>query len=179
MTGDDYILTASGLKFYPLRPRSGDLYIKDIAHALAMKCRWGGHTRAFYSVAEHCIRCAEIVSPEVRLWALLHDAAEAYLPDICRPIKQQYPQLVEAEDRILALVCTRWGLPADMPTQVKWADDTLMVTEARDLMGFDARGDGRGTGLPEAQPVRIEPWGPAEAKHSFLKVFQSLVAEIV
>ena len=172
-----YIVTAGGRKFWPLSPRIEDLDLGDIANALAKKCRWGGHTNTFYSVAEHCVRVAKILPPELRLWGLLHDAGEAYLPDLCRPIKQSYPQLVEAEERILDLVAVKWGLPREMPARVKWADDTLLVTEARDLMNFDARQDPRGDGLPEPLVTPISPWGPIMAKAAFVQAFRELYQE--
>lgn len=83
----DWIQTFSGKKFFPLEPEKNEYDIHDIAHALSLKCRFGGHCQRFYSVAEHCVRVADIVAPESKLWALLHDAAEAYLPDVCQPIK--------------------------------------------------------------------------------------------
>lgn len=82
-----WIQTYTGKKMFPLAPKREDICIEDIAHALSMKCRFNGHCNLFYSIAQHSLIVASLVKPELRLAALLHDAAEAYLPDFCRPIK--------------------------------------------------------------------------------------------
>jgi hypothetical protein len=159
--------TFTGRAFYPFDPRPEDIDPGDIAHALAHICRYGGHSRRFYSVAEHAVRCSQIVPPEDALWALLHDAAEAYVGDMVRPLKT-HPGLAffqETEDRILRAVCDRFGLPHAMPDSVKRADEILCATEARDLMRtqrFDWH-------LREAPlPAPIRPWKPKAAKRIFL-----------
>lgn len=85
--GNEWIQTFTGKKVFPLDIRAQQICIQDIAHALSLKCRFGGHCRTFYSVAEHSIRVSRIVPKHLKLIALLHDAAEAYLPDVCAPIK--------------------------------------------------------------------------------------------
>ena len=95
--GDGWITTYTGQHFYPLDPRPHEVNMLDIAHALSMICRFNGHTQFFYSVAEHSIRCAYHAHEqwpdriELQLAALLHDASEAYLCDIPRPVKLQLP----------------------------------------------------------------------------------------
>src|SRR3990167_2984266 len=89
----DWIQTASGIAFWPLRPRIEDVRIEDIAHALAAVNRFNGHTRVPWSVAEHSLQLTyELVrvgSPrETCLYGLLHDASEAYLCDMPRPLKR-------------------------------------------------------------------------------------------
>src|SRR5690242_720613 len=83
------IRTYTGRAFSPLDPNPDDIVIEDIAHALSLNCRFTGHVRWHYSVAQHSVLCSEIVPSEYALTALLHDASEAYLSDIARPIKQQ------------------------------------------------------------------------------------------
>lgn len=104
----DWIQTYSGRAFYPLAPYPQDVCIEDIAHALSQLCRFGGHCRRFYSVAEHSVLLSRVVVPEFQLWALLHDASEAYLVDVPRPIKKQLPAYVEAERRVMAAICARF-----------------------------------------------------------------------
>src|SRR3990167_3312305 len=115
-TDDNYILTYSGTKFWPLNPRVRDVVVRDIAHALAHKCRFTGHVKRFYSVAEHSVILANLPELaeqpcEVRLQALLHDAAEAYLPDVARPIKDALVGFREIEEGVLRVVFERFQLP--------------------------------------------------------------------
>jgi uncharacterized protein len=84
----DWIQTYTGKQFWPLSPLPEDIVIEDIAHALSMQCRFGGHVRTFYSVAQHSVHVSLLVEPQYALWGLLHDAAEAYLVDLPRPIKK-------------------------------------------------------------------------------------------
>src|SRR4051812_6540197 len=84
----DWMQTISGKAFFPLDPRPADVDIQDIAHALAFQCRFGGHVKEFYSVAEHSVRVSLICAHEDAKWGLLHDATEAYLSDIVRPVKR-------------------------------------------------------------------------------------------
>src|SRR5579885_2784587 len=87
MRHGDWIQTYCGVAFYPLDPRPEEILIEDIAHALSMLCRFTGHVKRFYSVAQHCVYVSHRCDPKDALWGLLHDAAEAYLNDISRPVK--------------------------------------------------------------------------------------------
>src|ERR1700724_2684254 len=78
--------TFTGRRFYPLSPRVEDVCIEDIAHALSNICRYGGHCREFYSVAQHCNMVSDWM-PEFKLEGLLHDSPEAYIGDMVRPVK--------------------------------------------------------------------------------------------
>ena len=108
-----YITTVTGIHFYPLNPNPKDIDIEDIAHALSLICRANGHFRHFYSVAQHCIACAEEAiergySPEVILGCLLHDASEAYLCDVTRPVKKHIPQYLQAEEKLQEVIWKRF-----------------------------------------------------------------------
>lgn len=171
----DWMQTYSGRQFWPLDPRPDEIHIEDIGHALSNQCRFAGHCRTFYSVAEHSVRVAEIVPPDEALWALLHDAPEAYLVDLPRPLKRSAgfaPRYREVEDRLMAVVCERFGLPVVMPERVKEADNVLLMTEARDLMR-DPPVTWKDAG---AEPLswRIKPWHPAKAKAEFMLAFARL-----
>lgn len=164
------IVTFTGRRFWPLDPRACDLCIEDIAHALSLKCRFTGHTRSFYSVAEHSVRVAQIVAPPHRLWALLHDAGEAYLPDVAGPIKDLFPLLVSAEEAILNQVIQHFGLDRRKPPEVKQADKILLATEIRDLIQphhFPALGE-----MPLTD--KIIPLPADHAEQAFRRLFTQL-----
>ena len=91
------ITTYMGHRFDPVNPQMETLDIRDIAHALSLTCRGNGHVKQFYSVGQHCIMCAKEAaarghSKRVILACLLHDASEAYLSDVTRPVKEELPQ---------------------------------------------------------------------------------------
>lgn len=130
----DWIQTYSGRCFWPLDPRPEEVEIADIAHALAMTCRYRGHCTRFYSVAEHSVLVSRHVPAEHALWGLLHDAAEAYSADIPRPLKRELAGWPDIEERILRAVCVRFGLPPEEPDCVKAADAALLSDERAALM---------------------------------------------
>ncbi len=173
----DWIQTFTGRQFWPLDPRVEDVCIEDIAHALSNTCRFCGHTREFYSVAQHSIleSCyvEAIGGPRVdALWGLLHDASEAYLHDITRPLKRSDlfgEAYVKAEARLMRVIADAFGLPGEMPGNVKFADEVALVTEMRDLMDHVPAGQ-------YAEPLRedIVPWTPRSAELAFLDRFHAL-----
>jgi 5'-deoxynucleotidase YfbR-like HD superfamily hydrolase len=170
----DWIQTFSGRKFHSMAPRPEEVFIEDIAHSLSLLCRFNGHCKRYYSVADHSVRVSRILPAELRLWGLLHDAGEAYLTDLPRPVKKGLPQFSEIEDRVLEQVALRFGLSWPMPRAVKDADNLLLATEARDLMAPPA-GDWK-LGV-DPLPERIEPLGPEEAERLFLQEFHALRAQ--
>lgn len=149
MTRPPWIQTFTGRAVAPQTMTPADVSLEDIAHSLSMQCRFTGHVKKWYCVADHCIRVSEYVEKvaraeglhgtgvaELALWGLLHDASEAYLVDVAAPVKHQaeFTPFRELEDSILAAVMQRYGLPIGEPLVVKYADKKLLVTEARDLM---------------------------------------------
>lgn len=140
--GGAWIETFSGIKFHFLNPQPSEIRIKDIAHALSLTCRFSGQCKRFYSVAEHSIRVAEIVPYKYKLQALLHDASEAYLPDLPRPMKVGLSAFRMLEWSILKAIWDKY-LSYDWRVEdringikaiIKKADNILLATEARDLM---------------------------------------------
>lgn len=168
----DWLQTYSGVQFWPLDPRPEEIRIEDIAHALSNQCRFSGHVSAHYSVAEHCVRVSRIVPALDALWGLLHDAAEAYLVDLPRPLKRLpgFAAYRDAESEIMVAVCSKFGLPME-PASVRLADAVLLATEARDLMGPRPA---PWMAMPEPLVERIEPWGAAFAEAAFLARFIEL-----
>lgn len=174
--------TFTGRQFWPCDPRPEDVCLEDIAHHLALMCRFGGACRVFYSVAEHSVRVAELVwdrtngDREAALAGLLHDASEAYLVDIPRPRKRQ-PDMNgyrEDEARIMNVIEFWAKLPRGICDThvVKAADETLLMTEKRDLMAPAPAPWGHAQGVP-AKPLDevIRPWFPEQAEEAFLATF--------
>ncbi len=170
----DWIQTWTGKAFRPLRPDPASIDIRDIAHSLSLLCRFNGHCHRFYSVAQHSVIVSHVVPPEHALWGLLHDAAEAYVSDLPRPVKRQVPDFVSFEDRLLEVIMHRFELPWPMPPAVKRADDILLATEQRDLMVDPPQP----WGLPaDPLPAPILPLPAPEAEAAFLARFHQLVAD--
>lgn len=167
-----WILTRSGRKFDLANPTADMVDPTDIAHSLSMQCRFNGHTRAFYSVAQHCYLVADLVPAEHQLPALLHDATEAYVGDLVRPLKEGMRAFAErmgvcdlyddTERRVWTAICECFDLDPILPDCVKNADLVALATEKRDLMPE----------LPEPWPCLegiepipqfIDPWQPSQA----------------
>lgn len=160
----------SGNTFYFDGPFTFD--IKDIAHALSLICRFGGHCNEFYSVAEHSVRVSQFVGREYALWGLLHDAAEAYVGDIVKPLQAWCPQLKELESVILKAIAREFHLVWPIPQEIKIIDDRMCATEYRDLMNSNTIP----TFIQGIEPFaeEIEPLTWREAEITFLDRFENL-----
>lgn len=173
MSGGAWIQTYTGRKVWPLSLRSEDVCIEDIAHSLSNLCRFTGHVKSFYSVAQHSVLVSFYCDPEDALWGLLHDATEAYLIDLPRPLKR-HPDFAfyrSAEDDATKVLAEVFGLPLTMPPSVKLADARLLATEARDLMS-PMHPDWRNMEAPYTR--RIIAWSPDAARSAFLTRFRRL-----
>ncbi len=113
--------------------------IIDIARGLAYTCRYAGQCPHYYSVAEHSIHCC-IMAQKLHLssnsikWALLHDAAEAYIGDIARPIKSIVPEFKKVEDHLLEVIALKFNLKTyKIPTEVIEIDNRMLTTEAYNM----------------------------------------------
>lgn len=167
-----WIQTHTGLAFYPLDPRPEEVDIEDIAHALSLQCRYTGHVNTFYSVAEHCVHASYLVPEEHALVALLHDASEAYLSDIARPVKHTLADYKRIEEGLERAVCTRFDLPYPYPDIVKKVDTDLLFAERRQL--FDHPAPFLWTDEREAPNVNIRAWDWRTAKMHFLTRYYEL-----
>jgi hypothetical protein len=160
------ILTHTGKRFDLFEPDADMIDPRDISHSLAHLCRFNGHTREFYSVAQHSCIVADLVPEEHKLAALLHDATEAYLGDMTRPLKQWMHAYQDFEDRTWRRVCERFDIPSELPACVQQADLIALATERRDLMPTDPAIWDCLIGIePMAESIR--PWPATEARLTF------------
>lgn len=188
------LTTYTGRDFWPMDPWPEDVVIKDIAHALSQLCRFGGHCREFYSVAQHSVLVSVIAAREaaesttqdqlpwksIALVGLLHDASEAYLVDLPRPIKEMLPDYKVIEHKVDAAIYEQFKLTheADLfGVRVKTADRIALSTECRDLMPErTARWADCQDYQPE--PETITPLMPERAKVQFLGRYHWLLNEL-
>lgn len=173
MITTDYVSTFSGNRFYPLRPYIDHVAIEDIAHGLAYQCRFNGQTREFYSIAQHSLIVASLVPPPLRLAALLHDAAEAYLGDMVKPLKVLLPEFAALEDQVTAIIATTFGIDFSDYGPIKHADLIALATEKRDLMPHSAERWAYLDGITPL-PTIIRAMDPQQAKRCFLDQYTSL-----
>lgn len=175
MRKGDWIQTFTGRVFWPLDPRPDEVAIEDIAHSLAMQCRYAGHCRRFYSVAEHCVHVSRRVPPADALWGLLHDASEAYLVDLPRPVKMSIPQYRVIEAGVLRCIAARFRLGMPEPESVVRCDKAIVHDERAQLMAPMKRADVAWRWGGEPLNVVIRGWTPATAERNFLGRFHQLM----
>ena len=176
------IMTYTKKMFDPLRPNAELIDIEDIAHALSMLCRANGHFRSFYSVAQHSINCmkeakARGYSERIQLACLLHDASEAYLSDVTRPVKAELPRYKEIETPLQEMIWNKWlsiPLTAEEIRLVFEIDDTMLLNEFMALMD---------TALAAETPVLLSNAqfvfnGFKETKEEYLSKFKDLCIKV-
>ncbi len=167
------ILTFSGKYFNFVKPDPDSFSIMDIAHALANLCRFNGHCRQFYSVAQHSTIMSYIVPIEFAMQALMHDSPEFAVGDMTRPLKALFPDYREIEKRVQDCIFTKFGLPLILDCCIKEADMVMLCTEQRDLMPAH---DDVWAGMSHVEPLKTTIWpqSPAYAKMQFLARFEEL-----
>lgn len=176
-----YITTYSKIHFTPLEPDPGQISARDIAHALSLMTRANGHFPEFYSVGQHCLHCAEEARAEglpqrLILACLLHDAGEAYIADMTRPVKKHLPEYRKIEERLLRAIYIRFlgsDLTLEEAAEVKRIDDALLYHEFLHYMGEKL--------MPEAPALKsspcfaVRPFG--EVEQAYLQAFRELSGE--
>lgn len=170
------IMLHSGVEFDFVNPAASRFTIEDIAHGLSMLCRYAGQCRIFYSVAEHCLLVSEVV-PEHAFAALMHDAAEAFVGDITRPLKQMLPQFKKIERQVEDAIAARYDLPQPMPAAVKQADLAVLAAEQEQIMPAGTNLWAAEAGIQPA-PILVRGLSPAEAKAAFLSRFSALEGRV-
>lgn len=168
--GATTIETFSGHKLNVFDIDDKAIDIVDIAHALSMACRFNGHLQKFLSVAEHSIIVASMVEEKHQLAALLHDAAEAYITDVPRPIKQMLPMINDLDASLTKAIFEKYGCEYPINEEISVVDRELCLAEARDSK-MDVGSWGEKYAHLEHTPFH---WSPVEAEKYFLKMFYEL-----
>ena len=183
----DWFQTYSGRAYHPLDPNPDEVELIDIAHGLAYSCRFNGHCKSFYSIAEHSVWVASIMftesgNPAAGLAGLMHDAAESYIGDLVRPIKRELPKFYGVERLNMMAIYAALNIPIEA-SQETWADAiaeadlVMLATERRDLM---ARPPMPWVAVERVEPIEsiLYPLGPAEAERQWLDRFAALMAHV-
>lgn len=191
-----YMHTSSGSKYYPMAPRAEDVQIEVIAHHLASKCRYSGAVQhptrpdlILYGVGEHSVYVRNDVLdqgfPEFELEALLHDAAEAYIGDIIRPLKyapaiyEPFKQIEVLNEQIIA---ERFNLIYPFPAQIKLADEAVTAKECATIVPMERGDDWRvGKLHDDSRQYKgvILMLDPYSAKMAFMNAFTSALGRRV
>ena len=174
-----YITTVSGKHFDPVHPQEELIEAYDIAHSLSLVCRGNGHCRFFYSVAQHCLACAKEAeargeTDRVILGCLLHDASEAYLSDVTRPIKQELKEYLRVEDVLQDLIWAHFlgTAPTAKEREKIFAIDDLMLSlEFHQIMFEDVNEDYKNLTRPHECAQR--DW--VEVQQEFLEMLRQYV----
>ncbi len=168
-----YIYTYSGQKFFPLLPELEKILILDIAHALSNICRFTGHVKSFYSVAQHSVLVSLDCPPKLALAGLLHDASEAYLCDVSSPVKKldSMKTYREVEEKLQAIIYSKFGVPfTTPPPKVHDSDVRVYRTEVENLMPYKAEGE-------RADIPDFKAWSPDRAENEFLARYAILTSK--
>lgn len=165
----NFIVTNSGKRFYYENIVPDNIDIKDIAHALSNICRYGGHIKKFYSVAQHSVIVSELVPQEYKLAALLHDASEAYLNDIVSPAKRMLGDYIKLEKSITSIIDDKFNINTHNDV-IKIADLKALYAEAMEFYGSVD-----GWNIDDFHhEQKIDPLPPLESKQLFLERYYEL-----
>ena len=151
-------------------PQLEDIKLDDIAHALSNICRFGGHYPVFYSVAEHCVHAATLaryqgIGLRAQRALLLHDAHEAYIGDMVKPIKEQLNNLGDIAAKLDKVISQKFNVPLkEFHAAIKYYDELVLKRELH----------AAGWGGSEVQGVRISCWHPTKAFGRFMELADEL-----
>ena len=178
----DYIVTFSGEQFSPLTPDINKIHIEDIAHSLSLLCRANGHISHFYSVAQHCINCvnetkARGFPARVQLACLLHDASEAYISDITRPVKKHLDDYRKIEKILQDVIFTKFlgaSLTDDEYSVVNEIDNAMLVHELNTLLNSKTKRFSDVEVKLATTPL-LEQRNFSEVENEFLKMYYGIM----
>lgn len=175
---ESWIQTFTGGKFSFDNIEQNEIDILDIAHALSNQCRFSGHVRYFYSIAEHSYHCSFLVPAEYALDALLHDASEAYIVDVPKPLKYLLPDYCRIEDRVMAHIASVFGIQYPFHESIKAADIAMLYAERNCLLTAPPQEWSDEHVTPANVVIRC--WNPETAKQHFVdRLFDLLGAREV
>ena len=187
---DVFIVVHTGIKFYPFDPSPEMVDIQDIAHSLSRECRYNGHPDEHYSVAQHSVLMAEKLvdqfyleeaPPEVKMKALLHDAAETYVGDMPGPVKEVIGgEIKKIEEKILEVILEKYDLSTEgslLPSSVETADKQILKLE-REYIMKDSTHSWRLEDLDLHVEFEINPWSFEKSKKEFLSCFHEYQSKI-
>lgn len=176
-SGDSpYVQMNSGNKVYLDDLTHNKYSISDIAHSLANSCRYNGHSDIFYSVAQHSVHCSYFVSDKsLALEALMHDAAEAVLTDLPRPVKYFLDGVKEFDERITADIFKKYGLQYPLAECIHEVDNRMLATEARQIMKNSNIDEWGFIGTLPVYNIHMVSWRPEHAKQLFLDRYNFLI----
>jgi len=175
MNASGWIVTQSGRKVDVFHPTPESMDIEDIAHALSMICRFGGHTKEFYSVAQHSVLVSYICNKKYALQGLMHDATEAFCGDVVRPIKRNIQFFCDMEDGLHNAISQKFHIywNETIHKSIKRADNIALLTEAKYLVQQELHSK-----LKREKPLEhpIKGWTHIVAKNTFLARFKELTS---
>jgi hypothetical protein len=166
----NWMQTYTGKAYWPCDPKTEEVDIHDIAHALSLICRYTGHCKKFYSVAEHSVHVSHLVPPEYAFYGLMHDAQEAYVNDIARPLKPSIAGYQEIEEMNWRVICDKYRMPYELPREVKEIDRRICMDEQAAIMGPSPFPWDKDLGLPTG--IGICAWAPEKAEQMFIARFR-------
>lgn len=169
LTSKYCIRTFSGLEINVFEPTPEMICIEDIAHALSNMPRFAGHTKTFYSVAQHSLHVSRLASNKNKLKALLHDASEAYLMDMPKPIKIMFPEYNKIENTLMEVIAEKYKFSWPMCEELKRIDTDVLYEEWDELM-IGCK--------PNIQVKKIIPLSSMVVKNMFLHEFAKLTGKL-
>jgi hypothetical protein len=177
MGADAWIQTYSGKYFHYLEDNPQNIKIEDIAHGLSNLCRYSGQCNSLYTVAQHCCIVSDLAEKGFRLEGLMHDAAEAYMGDIPRPVKNLVPEIKILEKKVFRQIAKEFNLKYPISSVIELLDTRVMLAEARIVLK-------EGTvwcveGITPADINLNELWEPKKAEMEFLTRFNTLNGQTV
>lgn len=175
-----WIQSINGRRIFLFDPQPGDFDPEVLAVVLSRLARFNGHTREFYSVAQHSVIVADLLAHRSSWWqlaGLLHDAGEIILGDITTPVKSLAPTVKAIESLAQTAITVRYDLPTGILSHaiIKRADMIALSTEHRDLMGPC---DFSWCDLPEPDPRAIIALPRVDAERLFLRRLGELREEV-